>query len=182
MDFADLNGDSRLDIVTFNTRSLLGIDAGWLEQPEQTGDSWVFHRIGEYAPDQLVGIVTADIDGDGDTDVMTGGYSGASNAASSRLEDGVANIEAALGRLAWFENVDDATEWVRHDFSRRERGMFDKFIPLDIDQDGDVDFFGTRGNSGEYDGVFWLEQVRTDAPVAAFTPARDIDSPELPLP
>ena len=60
--------------------------------------------------------------------------------------------------------------------------MFDLFVPYDIDDDGDLDFFGTRGNSGEYDGVFWLEQVRTAEPVRSFTPARDRDSPEFPLP
>jgi len=182
MDYSDLNGDGRLDIVTFDTANLLGITAAWIEQPSNSNDPWIFHRIGEYAPDQLVGITVADIDGDGDDDLMTGGYSGASNAASSRLTDGVANLDAALGRLAWFENLGDGIDWQRHDFSRRERGMFDKFVPFDIDADGDLDFFGTRGNSGEFDGVFWLEQVRTDAAVAAFAAARSEDSPELPLP
>lgn len=181
-DYADLNGDGRLDIVSFDTARLLGIDAAWLEQPAAADEPWIFHRIGSYAPDQLVGIAVADIDGDGDADLMTGGYSGASNAASSRLEDGVADLNASLGRLAWFENPGDGSDWVRHDFSRRERGMFDKFVASDVDGDGDIDFFGTRGNSGEYDGVFWLEQVRTDAPVSAFVPARDRESPELPLP
>jgi hypothetical protein len=176
VDFSDLNGDGRLDIVTFDTGNLLGIDAGWLEQPPSAEDPWQFHRIGAYAPDQLVGLAVADIDGDGDDDLMTGGYSGA-----SRLADGVADVTAALGRLAWFENL-GGDDWVRHDFSRRERGMFDKFIPYDVDGDGDLDFFGTRGNSGEYDGVFWLEQVRTEGPVPAFAPAREQDSPELPLP
>jgi len=182
MDFSDLNGDGRLDIVTFDTARLLGIDAGWIEQPASPDAPWQFHRIGSYAPDQLVGLAVADIDGDGDDDLMTGGYSGASNAASSRLRDGVADVTAALGRLAWFENVADGEVWTRHDFSRRERGMFDKFLPYDVDGDGDLDFFSTRGNSGEYDGVFWLEQVRTDEPVAAFVHARDVDSPEMPLP
>lgn len=32
-----------------------------------------------------------------------------------------------------------------------------------------------------YDGVFWLEQVRTCQPVEVFTPARIGDSPERPL-
>jgi hypothetical protein len=182
MDYSDLNGDGRLDIVTFDTANLLGIDAAWIEQPAAADAPWAFHRIGGYAPDQLVGIAVADIDGDGDDDVMTGGYSGASNAASSRLEDGVADLNAALGRLAWFENLGGGMSWTRHDFSRRERGMFDKFVAHDVDGDGDPDFFGTRGNSGEYDGVFWLEQVRTDSPVPAFTAARIEDSPELPLP
>ncbi len=40
--------------------------------------------------------------------------------------------------------------------------MFDKFIPQDMDGDGDIDFATTRGNSSIYDGVLWLEQVRTE--------------------
>jgi hypothetical protein len=181
MDFSDLNGDGRLDIVTFDTARLLGIDAAWIEQPPLPDQPWRLHRIGKYAPDQLVGLAVADIDGDGDDDVMTGGYSGASNGPSSRLRDGIANVNGSLGRLAWFENRGD-NDWIRHDFSRRERGMFDKFLPYDIDHDGDIDFFSTRGNSGEYDGVFWLEQVRTDEPVRVFEAARTQDSPEFPLP
>lgn len=175
MDFADLNGDGRLDIVHFDTGRLLGIDAAWLEQPASPDAAWTFHRIGDYSPDQLVGLALADIDGDGDQDLMTGGYSGA-----SRTADGVADLNASLGRLAWFENR--GVEWRRHDFSRRERGMFDKFVAADVDRDGDMDFIGTRGNSGEYDGVFWLEQLRTEEPAPAFVHARVVDSPELPLP
>jgi hypothetical protein len=60
--------------------------------------------------------------------------------------------------------------------------MFDKFIARDFDRDGDVDFAGTRGNSVPYDGVFWLEQVRTREPVPSFTKARAHDSEEMPLP
>jgi hypothetical protein len=87
-----------------------------------------------------------------------------------------------MGRLGWFENPGEpAGAWTRHDISRRERGMFDKFISRDVDGDGDIDFLGTRGNSNPYDGVFWLEQVRTRQPVGVFTPARTGDSPEMPL-
>jgi hypothetical protein len=55
------------------------------------------------------------------------------------------------------------------------------FIPADMNGDGLIDFIATRGNSGEYDGVFWLEQVRTDEPGPAFHPARDHDSAEMPI-
>jgi hypothetical protein len=72
--------------------------------------------------------------------------------------------------------------WTRHDISRRRRGMFDQFVPRDMDGDGDIDFISTRGNSSIYDGVFWLEQVRTSSPVPSFAPARKQDSPEIPLP
>ena len=60
--------------------------------------------------------------------------------------------------------------------------MYDKFIARDMDGDGDIDFLSTRGNSAAYDGVFWLEQVRSSAPTNAFQPAREIDSMQLPLP
>ncbi len=60
--------------------------------------------------------------------------------------------------------------------------MFDKFIARDLDSDGDVDFVGTRGNSSPYDGVFWLEQVRSAKPQRVFKRARMQDSAEMPLP
>jgi len=60
--------------------------------------------------------------------------------------------------------------------------MYDQFIARDMDGDGDADLVGTRGNSGRFDGVFWLEQVRSDGPRAAFIPARSEDSRALPLP
>ena len=176
--FVDLNDDGRLDIVTFDTNQLLGLGPVWLEQPEAPGSKWALHRIGSYTPDTLVGLQVADINGDGRPDLMTGGYS-----LGSRTEDGVAAIGDALGRLAWYENRGNrGTDWVRHDFSRRERGMFDMFVARDMDRDGDVDFATTRGNSGPYDGVLWLEQVRSRDSRASFEAARQTDSPELPLP
>jgi hypothetical protein len=60
--------------------------------------------------------------------------------------------------------------------------MFDKFVARDLDGDGDIDFIGTRGNSAPFDGVFWLEQVRSSNPVASFQAARSDESPEMPLP
>ena len=53
---------------------------------------------------------------------------------------------------------------------------------VDMDQDGDVDFVATRGNSAPYDGVFWLEQVRSSEPLPSFERARIDDSREAPLP
>lgn len=178
MDFGDLNGDGRLDIVTFDTLRLLGVDLIWLEQPPLVGESWRFHRIGAYTPDSLVGLELADIDGDGNLDVMTGGYS-----LGSRTADGLASIDDSMGRLAWFENGGNiGAQWTRHDISRRERGMFDQLIARDMDSDGDIDFVSTRGNSGQNDGVFWVEQLRTAQPSKAFNRARASDSPEWPLP
>jgi hypothetical protein len=184
MDYADLNGDGRLDIVTLNTPPLIGQQLLWLAQPERSGDPWLYSVISDYSPDHVVGIRVADIDGDGDADVMTGGYSSIGGGPNARRSD-VPTPDGALGRLAWFENVttaDGPVEWREHSFSRRQRGMFDMFIARDLDRDGDVDFAGTRGNSGSYDGVFWLEQVRGDAARRAFEHARTNESPEVALP
>ena len=173
-DFADLNGDGRLDVVLRDGRN----GVVWLEQPEDPVAAWTRHVIGDIPPDVLVGFALADIDDDGDSDLVAGAYS-----QGDRAQDAEIGPEAAGGRLAWFENPGDGTgTWTRHDFSRRARGMFDKFIPRDMDGDGDIDFIGTRGNSVPYDGVFWLEQVRTAEPVAAFEQARAVESVQRPLP
>jgi hypothetical protein len=175
MEFVDMSGDGRLDVITFAGGGLLGPRLVWIEQPATLASSWLVHSIGTTAPDNIVGIVATDIDGDGAVDVLTGGYSGGSRTTDEPKP------APALGRLAWFANQGQKG-WTRHDFSRRQRGMFDKFIARDMDGDRDVDFLGTRGNSGPYDGLFWLEQVRSADPKPAFERARAAESPEIPLP
>lgn len=186
LDHADLNGDGRTDIVTAarfgepGPRPLAGSSIGlvWIEQPAAPDAPWIVHRIGDFGSDSVTGIALADIDGDGALDVMSGSYS-----LGPRDEDGEVTANDALGRLGWFRNPGAAAgEWTRYDISRRKRGMFDDFEARDLDGDGDLDFIGTRGNSAPYDGVFWLEQVRTETPMPAFTRARAEDSPEMPLP
>jgi len=175
MDYVDLSGDGRLDIVTFESSTLLGRSVVWLEQPEDFDEEWQLHEIADYAPDEIVGLVVADINDDGLPDLMTGAYSGGARDADLNLD-----VNSRAGTLVWFENSGDPNRaWLRHEISRRRRGMFDKFVTQDMDGDGDVDFVTTRGNSTPYDGVLWLEQVRTDAPVPSFEQARDDDSPEL---
>ena len=172
--FHDFNADGRLDIVAEHSRRRLG----WYAQPQTLGGVWHFNPIGAFEPDFITGIALADIDGDGDMDAISGGYSD-----MPRDRDGDLPVTAAMGRLTWFENPGVATgKWLQHDISRRRRGMFDAFVARDIDGDGDMDFVGTRGNSEPYDGVYWLEQVRSTVPLPAFTRGRPSDSAEFPLP
>jgi hypothetical protein len=174
LDFVDLSGDGRLDVVLTEVFRYLV----WLEQPTEPDAAWHLHGIGDFGPDQLVGFLVADINEDGKPDVIAGGYS-----RGPRDADGDVTPNDPLGRLAWFEHPGDPSgNWTRHDISRRKRGMFDKFVARDMDRDGDLDFISTRGNSVPYDGVFWLEQIRTAEPVPAFQRAREIDSSEMPLP
>lgn len=177
VDFFDFNQDKRLDIVVFHSGSRT--EFGWLEQPEDFEKPWLFHEIGNTFPDNLIGLLVADINSDGNPDIMTGSYSG-----GPRDRDGEdQTVNDPIGRLAWFEHPGDpAGEWIRHDFSRRIRGMFDQFVSIDLDGDGDLDFVSTRGNSYPYDGVFWLEQVRTSEPMQRFAPARKKESREMGLP
>ncbi len=173
LEYADLNGDNRLDII-----GRVSGRVGWLEQPANIDDAWNAHYIGSMAPDSVTGLEITDIDGDNRLDIMVGSYS-----RGDRENDSNVSVSDPLGRIAWFQQPELATDtWTRHDITRRKRGMFDKFIARDLDQDGDLDFVGTRGNSFPYDGVFWLEQVRSDSPSQRFQPARNQDSEEMPLP
>ena len=176
MDYADLDGDDRLDIVVNAWPASLV----WLKQPARFGEPWELYLIGTFTPDQLVSVRLADIDGDGDLDAFAGAYS-----RGPRDADG-ANIgrDDPIGRIGWFENPGAKPQepWQRHDVSRRKRGMYDKWLARDLDGDGDLDMIGTRGNSHPYDGVIWLEQVRTDEPQAAFQQSRGEDSQQMPLP
>ena len=174
VEFADMNGDGRTDVLLATGPSRLS----WAAQPQAADGVWIVHDIGTFAPDAMTGFLPADIDGDGDLDVMAGSYSG-----GPRDEDGEeVTAEHPLGRIGWFQNPDGAGEWVRHDIVRRKRGMFDAFFARDMDGDGDLDVLATRGNSGENDGVFWLEQLSSRAPARRFRQAREQESARMPLP
>ena len=154
----DVNGDGKTDVV-----------AGpfWYEGPDLSKKHEFYPAVvhpTEPSPTNSMFSYLYDFNGDGRMDI---------------LKLGRVHKHAAQ----WFENPGDATGvWARHDVSRRKRGMFDKFLGMDMDADGDTDFVSTRGNSVPYDGVFWLEQVRSPSPRPSFEPAREIDSEEVALP
>lgn len=173
--FADINKDNRLDIITSETPWSIV----WLEQPEDWNQSWKIHPIGAAFPDVPTALTLYDINSDDRLDLLTGGYS------QDPRDFDLAEIGVLHrgGCIMWFEQPENPNQpWVRHEISRRVRGMYDAFVPLDLNSDGLMDFIGTRGNSGEYDGVFWLEQRRTRKPQQVFTGARETDSKQIPPP
>ena len=173
MDYADLNADGRLDVVSTAWPGKLYL----LIQPVQKDQAWDWQEIGDAPPDQLVSVRLADIDGDGDLDLFSGAYS----RGPRDRDDPDVSLDTPAGRIAWYENPGSdrvRQGWQRHDVSRRQRGMFDKWIARDLDGDGDLDFVGTRGNSEPYDGVIWLEQVRKSKADRVFRAARADESPE----
>ena len=170
MDYADLNNDGRLDIIS----SVWPSSVYALFQPVNHDEEWNIEKIGSIAPDLLVSVSLADIDGDGDKDIFSGSYS-----LGSRDKDDVNNLNNAFGSVVWFENKNNS--WKKNNILRRKRGMYDKWIPLDLDGDSDIDFIGTRGNSQPYDGVIWLEQIRFEDTNMVFKAARSIDSESVPF-
>ena len=173
MAFLDVNQDKKLDILL--GENFVNLIA--LIQPIDFAQPWTIKRIGSTKPDWVAGLALADINSDGLSDVIVGGYS-----RGPREEDGNVTLDKPLGRITWFENPNPPQKtWIRHDISRRKRGMFDGFEARDLDKDGDMDLISTRGNSVPYDGVFWLEQVRSDMAKSNFQRARKEDSQEVGL-
>jgi hypothetical protein len=192
----DLDHDGRKDIVVnvleftaATEQQWTRAGLGWLSQPQDLSEPWTYYRIGHVLPDWVIGVGAADIDGDGDLDTVVGGYSGLNvvrggySGASRDVDDPMVTPSSTVARLAWFENPGDARNaWTRHDISRRVRGMYDEFAFQDLNGDGALDIIATRGNSGGYDGVFWLEQRRSAQALPAMQSAWAVDSAGLSLP
>lgn len=153
----DVNGDGRLDILD---------KAFWWEQPEtlSPGQTWKQHRWNLEAPGRGgAQIRVADIDGDGDNDIVT-------------------SLDAHGYGLAWFEQISEE-RFVRHDIlgtSSTDNDYGVVFSQLhaveltDIDGDGLKDIVTGkrwRAHNGKDSGglqepvLYWFQCVRKDAAV-----------------
>ena len=128
---ADVDGDGDLDVL--GAASLAG-SISWWENTAGDGSTWVKHRV-EAALLGARSVHAADVDGDGDLDVL---------AAADAVND-----------VAWWENAaGDGSVWSRHMIANSYSPT--AVYAADIDRDGDVDVLTA---SGFNDAVFWWENA-----------------------
>jgi hypothetical protein len=123
----DLTGNGKLDILgkPYNWETpRLDI---WLNSPSQSLDQWERHVIDENRPGQAIFITSADIDGDGHKDIITGGY--------------------------WYRNPGQpGGSWERQAIGAPLNNMAAVY---DFDGDGAMDVLGTVGQGSEPNSTFY---------------------------
>jgi len=140
---ADVDGDDDLDIVgaAFSIHQV-----AWWENTAGNGIAWTMHLVEDMF--QIANFVhAADVDGDGDTDIV---------GAAERDDD-----------IAWWENTaGDGSAWVEHSVDT----FFDQANSVhaaDVDGDGDVDILGTALQANDItlweniagDGSAWTDHT-----------------------
>ncbi len=139
----DIDGDGDMDIVVADDGDSLVGDICWLENADGTGTSWVRHNVHGYFFYGASSVHSADMDNDGDMDIL-----------------GTAYYE---GDVDWFENLNGSgTSWARHP----ALGVFPWVYTVysaDIDGDGIKDVISASSN---WDDVAWLD-VLTYPPEAS---------------
>ncbi|MCK5065434.1 MAG: T9SS type A sorting domain-containing protein [Candidatus Fermentibacteraceae bacterium] len=118
----DIDGDGDMDILDNDIHSS---EIKWLENMDGSGTSWATHFIADFCNGPW-GAYAADLDGDGDIDVLSGA--------------------SYVGDVSWWENIDGSgTEWFEHLVDEDFYSM--SFYTEDINGDGYNDFLSV-GNSG----------------------------------
>jgi hypothetical protein len=139
---ADINGDGHVDVLGSVEYAN---DILWWENTDGSGTNWIEHIVdGDYA--SAYSVYSADVDGDGDFDVL-----GASPA----------------GYITWWANADGlGTTWVEHTIKSGFQQAYG-IHAADLDGDGDIDVAGTAimannvawwENSGGT-GTIWVEHA-----------------------
>jgi hypothetical protein len=158
---ADLDGDGDADLMSASSTDDRIV---WYENRFGHVDSWVIHEI-TGAADEANSVFAADLDRDGDLDVLSASYS----------DD----------TIAWYENsAGDGTAWEIHTITTLANGI-ESIHAVDVDADGDTDVLSA---SKEDDTIAWYEnragdgsawtthKVSTTVPGAINVSAADLDN------
>jgi len=141
---ADVDGDGDLDALA------AGEDVGainWYENTLGDGSAWLKHLVGGgFGLSQSV--YAADVDGDGDTDVL--------------------GTSVLLAEIAWWENtLGDGSVWAKHIVNSDFVASPYSVHATDVDGDGDTDVLGAAFGGDEIswwentlgDGTEWIERI-----------------------
>ena len=139
---ADLDGDGDLDLVSV---SIADDKIAWQENVNGDGSVWGPESVIGTTADSPRGLFAADVDGDGDVDVLS--------------------ASVADDKVAWYENVaGDGSAWTARTITTAADGVRSVFA-ADVDGDGDVDAL----SASTYDNVVaWYENTNGDG--SAWTP------------
>ncbi|MEM7048303.1 MAG: FG-GAP-like repeat-containing protein [Acidobacteriota bacterium] len=135
---SDIDRDGDIDLVGAAAH---GDDIAWWENTAGDGSVWV-HRDLIRDLDGASSVAAADIDRDGDIDILS----------AAQHEDAI----------TWWENtMGDGSAWSRRDIDLNFEGAF-TVAAEDLDGDGDEDVLGASGTNG---GVIWWENVEGDGSI-----------------
>ena len=131
---ADIDGDGDKDIVLISSNPEYVKKLAWYENTDGLG-SFAEAQIISIDDFSFENINPADIDGDGDVDIV-----------SSTFE-----------KLVWFENLDGLGNFSPRIILLDEEDMFriDHNFPIDMDDDGDMDVI----SAGYHDNIEWFENL-----------------------
>ncbi len=123
VDSGDMDGDGDLDIVAC---AFEDDEVAWWENTAGDGSNWA-KRIVDQAFDGARSVETADMDGDGDLDIV----------GSAQFDNDI----------VWYENLNSAgTSWSKHIVETNFLGAR-RAVAKDIDSDGDIDIIGAAADA-----------------------------------
>ncbi|UCE26759.1 MAG: VCBS repeat-containing protein, partial [Candidatus Coatesbacteria bacterium] len=115
---ADIDDDGDIDVLG---AAYVADDIAWWSNDDGTGTSWTKHAVDEDF-DEAISVCAADVDGDGDMDVL---------GAAHDDDD-----------ITWWSNDDGSgTSWTEHTVDGEFDGAFSVYA-ADVDGDGDADVLG----------------------------------------
>ena len=131
----DVDGDGDTDVLAAAQGAG---DITWRENTAGNGSLWMEHTV-DAAFDGVQSVYAADVDGDGDTDVL-----------GAAFDD---------NDITWWENTaGDGSTWTEHGIDEAFGGAFSVFA-ADVDGDGDTDVLGAALNAND---ITWWENTAGD--------------------
>jgi len=114
---ADLDSDGDLDVIGSGH---LVDEVVWWENLDGRASDWTEHKVSHYC-DGVGSIQAADLDSDGDTDILT--------------------VSSSACGIIWWENTGGGSEWTGHPLDEALGEAYCAFA-ADMDSDGDTDIVG----------------------------------------